>query len=930
MHMKNTLFKSIVLAVWLISPASLFAQVNSGLTTSAFTYQGRLVDNGAPANGDFEMAFAVHNNPTNSGAFAGPITLPSVPVTNGLFTVQLDFGAEAFIGAARWLSISVRPAGSNDPFDELLPRQPVLPTPYSLFAGAVNSSSIIGQITGSQIHTDISDLRRFTNPANTFSGSYTGDGSGLTNLNVAAGPQGPKGDAGDTGPAGPQGPKGDTGDTGPVGPQGAPGAASTDANSLMIGSDADANEGDSIVSLGTDGVARLTLGENGSVILGDVATSSAALGATVGGGTGNTAAGIHSTISGGIGNMATGLYSAIAGGSGNIATNRDAFVGGGTGNMAWGDVSTIAGGGGNLASGIGSAIPGGVNNEAYGNFTLAAGNSAQAKHDGAMVFADSLGVPFASTSSNQFLIRASGGVGIGKTNPAAALDVAGVVRASGFESLGTTLTLGTSDNRPFDLTVNGQRGMRLQYANSLGHVSINVIGGHNQNSVSELSPGSAVLSGGSFAEPNEVQHSSRFSLIGGGHGNSIGFGSYSAFIGGGNLNSIGISAWRSVITGGIANTNSGVESFIGGGSRNFMDGNQSIITGGKDNSVDANANRSLIAGGEYNKIEEDSAWSVIGGGLSNTNESTASYNVIGGGNANYIGATARWSVIPGGFDNEIGFGAEFAYAAGRQAKAKHNGSFVWADATAADFASTGPNQFLIRANGGVGIGSDFPIGLIEFQGGADNTGDNDEKSLSFAFRDGGFRHFLRTRHLNGTTAGNAFDFFLNSSSGATGSTTPGTGNVHGMTIDGVGVGIGTTFPSQKLHVIGNILASGTITGSSDRNVKENFEAVDLETVLEKVAAMPIQRWNYIGEDTPHIGPIAQDFHAAFHVGMNDKTIAMVDADGVALAAIQGLNQKLEQKAKQVSELEQKNRELEERLQRIETLLQEQAKVGGAL
>ena len=113
-------------------------------------------------------------------------------------------------------------------------------------------------------------------------------------------------------------------------------------------------------------------------------------------------------------------------------------------------------------------------------------------------------------------------------------------------------------------------------------------------------------------------------------------------------------------------------------------------------------------------------------------------------------------------------------------------------------------------------------------------------------------------------------------------------------------------------------------------MKENFEAVDPETVLEKVAAMPIQRWNYIGEETPHIGPVAQDFHAAFAVGMNEKTISMVDADGVALAAIQGLNQKLEQKAKRVNELEQKNRELEERLKRIEALLAEQARSGGNL
>jgi hypothetical protein len=123
------------------------------------------------------------------------------------------------------------------------------------------------------------------------------------------------------------------------------------------------------------------------------------------------------------------------------------------------------------------------------------------------------------------------------------------------------------------------------------------------------------------------------------------------------------------------------------------------------------------------------------------------------------------------------------------------------------------------------------------------------------------------------------------------------------------VGIGTTNPSEKLHVMGNILASGTITGSSDLNVKENFTAVDPQAVLAKVAAMPIQRWNYIGETTPHLGPVAQDFHGAFGVGIDDKHISMVDADGVALAAIQGLNQELEQKDARIAKLEQTVSEL---------------------
>ena len=102
--------------------------------------------------------------------------------------------------------------------------------------------------------------------------------------------------------------------------------------------------------------------------------------------------------------------------------------------------------------------------------------------------------------------------------------------------------------------------------------------------------------------------------------------------------------------------------------------------------------------------------------------------------------------------------------------------------------------------------------------------------------------------------------------------------------------------------------SGTWTSMSDRNTKENFEAVYPREVLDKVAALPVSRWNYKTQpaNVRHVGPMAQDFHAAFAVGESDTGITTVDADGVALAAIQGLNQKLEEKnaalAKQVEEL----------------------------
>lgn len=90
---------------------------------------------------------------------------------------------------------------------------------------------------------------------------------------------------------------------------------------------------------------------------------------------------------------------------------------------------------------------------------------------------------------------------------------------------------------------------------------------------------------------------------------------------------------------------------------------------------------------------------------------------------------------------------------------------------------------------------------------------------------------------------------------------------------------------------GNVWAAGTITPNSDRNLKDEFSPVDSADILARVAALPVQRWKYKIEQPGirHIGPMAQDFRAAFGLGINETTIATVDADGVALAAIQGLN-----------------------------------------
>ena len=120
---------------------------------------------------------------------------------------------------------------------------------------------------------------------------------------------------------------------------------------------------------------------------------------------------------------------------------------------------------------------------------------------------------------------------------------------------------------------------------------------------------------------------------------------------------------------------------------------------------------------------------------------------------------------------------------------------------------------------------------------------------------------------------------------------------------------------------GNAYTSGVLFELSDRNAKTNITPVDTEAVLKKVAAMPINQWAYKGApDTSHIGPMAQDFREAFGTGMNDTTLATMDAVGVAIASIQALekrNSELERKNAAVVKM---NSNLEERVALLEAAL----------
>jgi trimeric autotransporter adhesin len=122
--------------------------------------------------------------------------------------------------------------------------------------------------------------------------------------------------------------------------------------------------------------------------------------------------------------------------------------------------------------------------------------------------------------------------------------------------------------------------------------------------------------------------------------------------------------------------------------------------------------------------------------------------------------------------------------------------------------------------------------------------------------------------------------------------------------------------------------SGAFACTSDRDSKEDFRRVDGEDVLAKVLQMPVHNWRYKAEagGVRHLGPVAQDFRAAFGLGTDDKSIGMLDIDGVNMVAIQALarrTQELNAKSAEVDALKSEMAELKRGLARLEAALRAQ-------
>jgi len=156
---------------------------------TAFTYQGRLNSSGEAASGQYDLSFTLFNTNSNGTAIAGPVTNSAVVVSNELFTTTVDFGAGVFAGSSNWLELAVSTNGANT-FTTLAPRQAVTPVPYAMFAEAAKSvaaTNLNGSISLGQLPAVvITNNQSGVSLSGGFSGTFAGNGSGLTNVTHSA------------------------------------------------------------------------------------------------------------------------------------------------------------------------------------------------------------------------------------------------------------------------------------------------------------------------------------------------------------------------------------------------------------------------------------------------------------------------------------------------------------------------------------------------------------------------------------------------------------------------------------------------------------------------------------------------------------------------------------------------------------------------
>jgi trimeric autotransporter adhesin len=442
----------------------------------------------------------------------------------------------------------------------------------------------------------------------------------------------------------------------------------------------------------------------------------------------------------------------------------------------------------------------------------------------------------------------------------------------------------------------------------------NVIEGSGGNQVADGVSGGTISGGGQAAFPNQILKD--FGVIDGGRGNiagnfsTVGGGEANdaegirATIGGGAHNTA--SRNNAVVAGGFGNTASQSYATVSGGTVNIASGSYTTVSGGSGNL--AAGRISTVGGGTRNQAQ--SAYSTIGGGTYNL--AIGGTSTIGGGTGNR--APGIGSTIGGGAGNNVA-GLESTITGGLSNKTTDNYSAV-----------AGGRENV--AGNGNSDPEDKPYASVS--GGYENQAGGAYSAVPGGYGNQALGDYsFAAGNQAQVEAGHPGVFlFADSNDSAFKSTAP---NEFAARATG-GVRFVTAIDGNGAPLAGVRLApgSGTWESLSDRNAKTAILPVDGRQVLNALMNIPVSTWQYIGQPgaVQHMGPMAQDFYAAFGLGQDEHYIGAVDAEGVALASIQGLNQIVQEKDARIASLEAQNADQEKRLDDFEARLTNLEKHSG--
>ena len=832
-----------------------------------------------PVNQPQDFRFSIYDAATSGSKRWGDEVHTCVPVDKGVFTVWLGdadvspvpLSNTNFVGPNRWLQIEVKPCGSGT-YEVLAPRVRLVTVPYSFRVATVDSA------TGGTIKGDV-------------------EIKGKLDVEVASG-----------------------------------GAAT-------IGGSTNTAMGLHAVAIGNGNQA----GGNNSFAVGS----------------GNEATG-WASVAMGQANIATGIKSAAFIWANNVSGENSFAIG--ANNLVEG----------NYSGAIGRDLAIAPTGMAGACHVIGRGANGTTRLTNSIL--NSFMVGYLSDIPTLFVGPSSGAgttgrVGIGTTAPGYKLDVSDTVQMRGFKmptgaSAGDVLTsdaagVGTwqpaaavadfdwerdapNPNVLFTIGPWGiaRDGNILYGANDYTHVNLGdtcttgtsgqdwayaTVSGGRYNTASNES---STVGGGQSNTSSGVA-----STVGGGHSN-IASGD-SATVGGGSSNTAyGI---RSTVSGGLNNSASGAESTVGGGQDDTASGARSTVGGGYLNT--ANGYVATVGGGKSNTASGDSATvgggnsnvasgaaATIGGGFLNTasgyvatvgggksNTASAEYTTIGGGWSNT--ASGNRSTVSGGWDNTAS-NSQSTIGGGRDNTASHIYTTVgggYQNTASAGYSTVG---------GGIqnaASGQSSTVG-----GGRDNTASGHLGSVG----GGGYNRNLSSRSV---ILGGAYDTLnLNANvSMAFGTGVYVSDSFRVVFFDSFRSGRlgvnrddrdgGINFPihvgTSTSNGNGAYLTNGGVwTIGSSREFKENFQHIDGRELIKTISNMRVEAWQYKDSEERHIGPVAEDFVAAFDVGVvreadghrEDKYLAASDVAGVALVGVQ--------------ELAKKNQELRHRIEQLESLV----------